>query len=323
MPQATEPVIASPVESLALTLVSALATAPRRSGVVAAIGRAARGFWRVPRENAYAAIGLAIYLLFALTAIFADQLIQYRPLEILFTDNYQLLRNVPPNAEHWLGTSYTGRDIYSQLVISTRSALAVGLTAAICVVAIGTLVGLVAGYFGGWADNLLMRLADIALGIPFLPFVIVLASFLGAAQSNVVLGIALLLWPNSARVIRSQVMSLRERAFVEAARVTGAGKWRILFVHIAPNVLSLSFLYTSVAVGWAILTEASISFLGFGPSNTVSWGYMLQDAYASQALGRGQYYWFVPPGLCIVLVVMAGFFISRGYEEVLFPKLKG
>lgn len=323
MPQATEPKIAGSVRPPALARLPDLSSVPRRSGPVAAIGRAARGFWRVPRENAYAAIGLTIYLLFILTAIFANQLIHYRPLEILFSDTYQLARNLPPSAEHWLGTSYAGRDIYSQLVISTRSALAVGLTAAVCVVAIGTLVGLVAGYFGGWADNLLMRLADIALGIPFLPFVIVLASFLGAAQSNVVLGIALLLWPNSARVIRSQVMSLRERAFVEAARVTGAGKWRILFVHIAPNVLSLSFLYTSVAVGWAILTEAAVSFLGFGPSNTVSWGYMLQDAYASQALGRGQYYWFVPPGLCIVFVVMAGFFISRGYEEVLFPKLKG
>ncbi|MFN4099593.1 MAG: ABC transporter permease [Pararhodobacter sp.] len=300
-----------------------LTTGKARAGFLPEIGRAARIFVMVPRRNAYAAIGLTIYAIFILAAIFADQLIHYRPLEILFSESYQLKRSLPPSSEHWLGTTFGGRDIYSQLVMGTRSALAVGLTAAICVVAIGTLVGLISGYFGGWVDNLLMRLSDIALGIPFLPFVIVLAAFLGAAQSNIVLGIALLLWPNSARVIRSQVMTLRERAFVEAARVTGAGQWRILFVHISPNVLSLAFLYTSVAVGWAILTEAAVSFLGFGPSNTVSWGYMLQDAYASQAMGRGQYNWFVPPGLCIVLVVMGGFFISRGYEEVLFPKLKG
>jgi len=206
--------------------------------------------------------------------------------------------------------------------MGTQGALVVGVTAAICVVTIGTVVGLIAGFFGGLTDTLLMRLADIALGVPFLPFVIVLAAFLNPSQWNVVLGIALLLWPQSARVIRAQVMSLRERAFIEAARVTGAGPWRILFVHIAPNVLSLSFLYASIAVGWAILTEASISFLGFGPSDSVTWGYMLQDAYASQALGREQYYWFVPPGLCIIGVVVAGFFISRGYEEILFPKLK-
>jgi peptide/nickel transport system permease protein len=321
--QKTEPALADSVEQSAFARLPDLSVAKKRAGITAAIGRSAQSLLRVPRENTYAAIGMVIYLLFVLTAIFADQLIHYPPLEILFTSSYQLQRNLPPGAEHWLGTTYGGRDIYSQLIMGTRSALAVGLTAAICVVAIGTIVGLISGFFGGWLDNLLMRIADIALGIPFLPFVIVLASFLGAAQSNVVLGIALLLWPNSARVIRAQVMSLRERAFVEAARVTGAGRWRILFVHIAPNILSLSFLYTSVAVGWAILTEAAVSFLGFGPSNTVSWGYMLQDAYASQAMGRGQYYWFVPPGLCIVFVVMAGFFISRGYEEVMFPKLKG
>lgn len=300
-----------------------LSAGRKRAGFLREMGRSLQTIARVPRRNAYAAIGLLIYFLFILTAILADQLIHYRPLEILFSDAYALKRSLLPSSEHWLGTTQGGRDIYSQLIMGTRSALAVGLTAALCVVAIGTLVGLVSGYFGGWVDNLLMRVSDIALGIPFLPFVIVLAAFLGASQTNIVLGIALLLWPNSARVIRSQVMTLRERAFVEAARVTGAGRWRILFVHIAPNILSLSFLYTSVAVGWAILTEAAVSFLGFGPSNTVSWGYMLQDAYASQALGRGQYNWFLPPGLAIVLVVMGGFFISRGYEEALFPKLKG
>lgn len=323
MPHATDAATADARRALAAARLPDLSIGKARVGIMSDIGRALQTIIRVPRQNAYAAIGMAIYAFFVLTAIFADQLIHYKPLEILFSDTYQLKRSLPPSAEHWLGTTQGGRDIYSQLVMGTRSALAVGLTAALCVVAIGTLVGLVSGYFGGWVDNLLMRISDIALGIPFLPFVIVLAAFLGAAQSNIVLGIALLLWPNSARVIRSQVMTLRERAFVEAARVTGAGQWRILFVHIAPNVLSLSFLYTSVAVGWAILTEAAVSFLGFGPSNTVSWGYMLQDAYASQALGREQYNWFIPPGLAIVLVVMGGFFISRGYEEVLFPKLKG
>lgn len=299
-----------------------LAISRPRNNVLRGVGRSLGSALMVAKRDPYAAIGLLIYLAFAVIAIFADHLVTHNPLEILFTQDYDLARNLPPSSEFWLGTTYSGRDIYSQLVMGTRSALIVGLTAAVCVVAIGTVVGLIAGYFRGWVDTLLMRLADIALGVPFLPFVIVLAAFLDPSEWNVVIGIALLLWPNSARVIRAQVMSLRERAFVEAARVTGAGPWRILFVHIAPNVLALSFLYASVAVGWAILTEASISFLGFGPSDTVSWGSMLQDAYASQALGRGQYYWFIPPGLCIIAIVVAGFFISRGYEEVLFPKLK-
>lgn len=286
------------------------------------IARWARAASAIPRRDPFAFAGLVLYLAFVLIAIFAEGLITHDPREILFDGNYDLARNLPPGSDHVLGTTFSGRDIYSQLVMGTRGALMVGVTAAVCVVTIGTVIGLIAGYFGGLADTILMRLADIALGVPFLPFVIVLAAFLDPSQWNVVLGIALLLWPQSARVIRAQVMSLRERAFVEAARVTGAGSWRILFVHIAPNVLSLSFLYASIAVGWAILTEASISFLGFGPSDSVTWGYMLQDAYASQALGRGQYYWFVPPGLCIITVVVAGFLISRGYEEILFPKLK-
>jgi peptide/nickel transport system permease protein len=254
--------------------------------------------------------------------LLADVIAPYDPLEILFRPDGNLASSVPAGWQHLLGTTNLGRDIFSQLVIGTRAALVVGLTAAVVVALIGTVVGLVSGYFGGWIDAVLMRLADVALGIPFLPFVILIAGLLGPRTSNVIVGIALLLWPNTARVIRSQVLTVRERTFVEAARVTGASNTRIMFVHVAPNILPLSFLYGSIAVGWAILTEASIAFLGFGPSDRVSWGYMLQDAYASQALSRGDYNWFVPPGLCIVLVVVAGFFISRGYEEILFPKLK-
>jgi len=290
----------------------------RRRGARAAIGRA----WRAASRDPFAIAGMTIYLVFVLVALFADRLATHDPLEILFLPNGRVAKNMEPGAEFLLGTTNLGRDIFSQLVIGTRAALYVGLTAAVVVALIGTVVGLVSGYFGGLVDSVLMRLADVALGIPFLPFVILMAGFLGARTSNVILGIALLLWPNTARVIRSQVLTVRERAFVEAARVTGASTWRILFVHVAPNILPLTFLYGSIAVGWAILTEASISFLGFGPSDTVSWGYMLQDAYASQALSRGDYNWFVPPGICIVLVVVAGFFISRGYEEILFPKLK-
>lgn len=276
----------------------------------------------LPAHDPFALAGLVIYTVFVLVAILADVLATHDPLEILFLESGRLARSLPAGADHFLGTTNLGRDIYSQLVHGTRGALIVGLAAAIAVVTVGTVVGLVSGYLGGMVDTVLMRLADIALGIPFLPFVIVLAAFLEPSMWNVVLGIALLLWPNTGRVIRSQVLSLRERSFVEAAKVTGSGTMRILFVHIAPNILPLSLLYGSIAVGWAILTEAAINFLGFGASDAVSWGYMLQDAYASQALSRGHYFWFVPPGLCIVVVVVAGFLISRGYEEVFFPKLR-
>ncbi len=294
----------------------------RRPAAWQRLAAGARRLLVLPSRDPFALAGLAIYGLFVLLAIFADLLATHDPTEILFLESGRLARSIAPGADHLLGTTSLGRDIYSQLVIGTRAALIVGVAAAVAVVSIGTVIGLVSGYLGGVVDTVLMRLADIALGIPFLPFVIVLVAFLGPGILNVVLGIALLLWPNTARVIRSQVLSLRERSFVEAARVTGSGTWRVLFVHIAPNILPMSLLYGSIAVGWAILTEAAISFLGFGSSETISWGYMLQDAFASQALSRGQYYWFVPPGLCIVLIVAAGFFISRGYEELFFPKLR-
>jgi peptide/nickel transport system permease protein len=227
-------------------------------------------------RDPYALIGTLVYLVFILVAIFADRLAPYDPLEILFTPDGMLAGDLPPSREHPLGTTNLGKDIYSQLIYGTRSALIVGVTAA----------------------------------------------FLEPSIWNIVLAMALVLWRDTGRVIRSQVLTVRERAFVEAAKVTGSSPLRILFVHIAPNILPLSFLYGSIAVGWAILTEASISFLGFGDSEVISWGYMLQDAFISQALSRGAYHWFVPPGLAIVLIVVAGFFISRGYEELLFPKLK-
>lgn len=277
--------------------------------------------WRM-LSNPFTATGVLIYAVFIAAGLCAGWLAPYDPTEILMTDDGQLAASLPPSAAHWLGTTSMGRDLFSQLILGVRPSLLVGLSAALAVTSIGTAVGLVAGYFGGWVDQVLMRLSDVVLGLPFLPFVIVLASLLGPSNGNIILAVAILLWPNAARVVRAQVLTLMQRGFIDAARVTGAGHARIIAVHVAPNVLPLSFLYGSVAVGWAILTQASVAFLGFGDSEVISWGYMLQDAYASQALSSGQYIWFVPPGLCIVLVVLAGFFLSRGYENLLFPKLR-
>jgi peptide/nickel transport system permease protein len=295
----------------------------RSQGFAGRLGRSLASLAAVTGRDAFAVAGVTIYIVFAVVALLADVIATHDPMEIQFLSTGKLAANIRPSADFLLGTTNLGRDIFSQLIHGTRSALLVGISAAVVVASLGTVVGLVSGYFGGRIDMVMMRIAEIALSLPFLPFVIVLTGFLGASVSNIVMAVALLLWPNAARVIRSQVLSLRERAYVEAARVTGAGTWRVMFVHVAPNILPLSFLYGSIAIGWAILTEASVSFLGFGSSSTVSWGYMLQDAFASQALSRGHFNWFVPPGICIVLIVVAGFFISRGYEQVFFPKLRG
>ena len=266
----------------------------------------------------------SIYVLFALVALFADQLAPHDPLEILFTKAGKLAANLPPSAEFPLGTTNLGRDIYSQLVHGTRSALAVGLSAAVIVATVGTVVGLVAGYFGGWVDAVLMRIADMALSLP-VPALRHRADRLPRrrARRNIVLAVALLLWPNSARVIRSQVLTLRERAYVEAARVTGASQCaHPVRAHRAQHpAAQLRLRRDRHRLGDHHRGERQLP--GLRRSDTACRGAtMLQDAFASQALSRGQYAWFVPPGICIILVVVAGFFISRGYEEVFMPRLR-
>lgn len=273
------------------------------------------------QRDRLALIGLIIFAVFFLIAVFAPLIAPFDPLEVIEEDGIWLA-NKKPGERFPLGTTNVGRDIFSQLIHGSRSALLVGFSAAAAVAVIGTVIGLLSGYYGGWVDTVLMWAADVAFGIPFIPFIIVLVSFLDPSIWNVVLAMALLLWRDTSRVIRSQVLVLKEQAFVSAAKVSGASDLRIIFVYIAPSILPLTFLYGSLAIGWAILTEAAVSFLGFSDPNTVSWGFMLQDAFLSLALTRGAYYWFIPPGLCIMLTVMAGFFIGRGYEEVLFPRLR-
>lgn len=301
---------------------ASLEALPRPSaGGALAWRRALGALAGVLRHDRFAAAGVCIYAMFLLVALLAPWIAPYDPQQTIVRGD-ELLAGRPPGREFLLGTTNVGRDILSQLVYGARPALTVGFAAAFCVTLLGTVVGIVTGYAGGWLDGFMMRLADVAFGIPFLPFVIILVTFLGPSLWNIVLSMALLLWKDTARVIRAQVLVLRERGFVEAARVLGASPIRVMLVHLAPNVLPVALLYGSLAVGWAILTEASVSFLGFGDSTHISWGFMLQDAYISQALSTGAYNWFVPPGVCIMLVVMAGYFISRGYEELLFPRLR-
>jgi len=275
---------------------------------------------RLLRNEPFAAVGGLIYAVVALVALLAPLIAPYNPREILRTGR-RVARYMPVSAEYWLGTTSSGRDVLSQVIYGTRAALLVGLTAAVAVVAIGTVLGLLSGYLGGWVDKAVTRGADVVLGLPFLPSMLVVAALTRPGTAVIIGSVALLLWPNTARVIRAQVLSLRERAWVDAARMTGCSSTRIMFVHILPQVLPLAALYGSVAIGWAILAEASASFLGFGDPETVSWGVMLQEAYANQALSRGAWNWFTPPGVAIVLMVMAGFLISRGSEKLLFPKL--
>jgi peptide/nickel transport system permease protein len=221
---------------------------------------------------------------------------------------------------YWLGTDNQGRDLYSQWMWGTRVALTVGLLAAFFSISIGVIVGLVAGYSGGKVDSVLMRFTDVILVLPGLPLVIILAAVLGAGIWNIILVISIVGWPGTARVIRSEVLSLKERPFIDSARVTGASNIRIMFKHIAPNVLPLAFLYMTFAVSGAILTEAALSFIGLGDVNTPSWGQMLMLIQQSNVLGS--WWWLLPPGLGITFLSLAFYLIGRGYEVIVNPRLR-
>ncbi|WP_332898120.1 ABC transporter permease [Haladaptatus sp. CMSO5] len=288
-----------------------------------------REHWSLLTKDLLVRLSMLMVGLFILIAILAPVIAPYPPLERQYqtSDDILIQKWAEPSflggdGGYLLGTTAEGFDIFSQLIYGTRAALLVGLVAAVFTAGIGTLVGLVAGYYGGAIDDALMRLVDFLYGMPLLPTVIILVALLGPSLWNIILAVIILQWRATARVIRSQALSLRERPFVKAARVAGASDWHIISRHLAPNVLPMSFLYGSFAIAWAILTEAGVSFIGLGDPNSVSWGTMLQASRAYSALSFGAWWWFVPPGICIGLLVISGFLIGRGYEEITNPKLQ-
>lgn len=273
------------------------------------------------RDDRLGQIGILILVVFLLAGAFGPMIAPYEPDERLRGDDGSLKSLETPSVEHPLGTTLLGRDVLSQVLVSTRVSLMVGLLASFMSVVIGTNIGLISGYKGGIVDDILMRLTDITYGLPFLPFIIVLVVILGPDLFNIILGIALLQWRQSARVIRSQVLSHKERPYVESARTIGASDLRIMYRHILPNVLPLVFLYAAFAVAFAIIFEASISFLGYGDPLLHSWGKMIFTAYSNDVI-RQAWWWVVPPGLSIMLTVMSVFFLGRSLEKLTNPELE-
>lgn len=283
--------------------------------------RSAREQARIFVQSKMAVAGLVIILFYIVLAITAPTIAPYEPYERIYAADGTWADLQPPTAAHPLGTTKAAHDVLSQLLLGARIAMFVGLLGAFMVAVIGTTMGVVAGYYGGWVDEVVMRLVDILYGLPFIPFVIVLVTVLGASVWNIILGIALLYWLSTARVIRSEVLSVRERPYVEAAEAAGASDFRIMAVHILPNVIPLAALYAAIAVGYSIVAQASIAFLGFGDPSIPSWGVMLQRAFVTQAFGTA-WWWVIPPGLSITLVVTGAYLVGRGYEEVVNPQLQ-
>lgn len=265
-------------------------------------------------------IGSAIFLLFLLISIIGPSLLPADPLQIHYLGSGRVARLLSPHEFVPLGTDFYGRDVFAQLVLGTRTAFIVSIVSTLFMAVIGTNVGLIAAYFGGRVDAFLMRITDLAFAVPFLPFAVILVALLQPSLWNIILTISCLMWRTTARVIRSQVLSIKQQTFVKAARVAGASHARIIYLHIFPNVLPMALLYVAFGISWAVLSEASLSFLGFGDSNRMSWGQMLYFAYTSASI-RTAWWWTVPPGICITLFVLSVFLIGRQYERHVNPRL--
>jgi len=276
-------------------------------------------FWRTP---GFPTIPVLILLSIALVAVFADVLAPYDP-----QVGSLALRYRPPawqeggSMAHLLGTDHVGRDVLSRLIFGARVSMIVGITAVLFAGSVGTVLGIVSGYLGGWADQVVMRVTDAWLALPALTFAIFLAAIVGPSELNIIVILGLVYWTRYARVIRGEVLSLKQREFVRLAIVAGCSKRVIMWRHILPNVINSAVVLATLMLGVVIVTEASLSFLGVGvPPPKPAWGLMMADGKKGLMVG---YWWLtVLPGLCIMLMVLSANLLGDWLRVKLDPQLR-
>jgi peptide/nickel transport system permease protein len=261
-------------------------------------------------------IGIAMLGLFVFLALFGSAIAPHDP----DASSLDILGGI--STDHWLGTTEQGSDVFSQLLVGARVSIVVGFAAAAISAILGALVGLLGGYFGGWTDRILDSLENWFLVIPTLPLMIVLARLLTPSLTVLIAVIGLTSWAGTGRIVRAQVLTLRERAFVERARALGGGDAYIIRTHILPNTLPLIFANTVLIVAVAVLSEAALAFLGLGDPTRISWGSMLENAFSSGAPSAGAWWYVVPPGLCITLLVLSVSMLGYLFEEHVNPRLR-
>ncbi len=270
-------------------------------------------------RNPMGVVGALMLLVVVFIAIFAPWLAPYDPKARVEVTPADVL--APPDAHHLLGRDDAGKDVLSQLLYGARVSLIVGFTASFMSMLIGTTVGLVAGYFGGRVGNALMRFVDFLMVIPDLPLMLVIIAVMGRGLLNIILVIGLLGWTYTARLVRSQVLSVKERHFVLRARAIGASSARIILRHIFPQVLPLIIAQAVLDVSVAILEESSLAFLGLGDPTLVSWGSMLNFAF-ERAISAQAWWFLLPPGFAIVWVSLSLVLIGNTLDQIVNPRLR-
>jgi len=274
--------------------------------------------WLRLKKNRLAIIGLGIILILVLTAILAPLVAPYPP------DQQNLgISKLSPNSKHWFGTDVLGRDYFSRVVYGSRISISIGVVAVGITLVIGLITGAIAGYFGGWADAIIMRVADIFFAFPFIVGVLVMITVLGETIPRLPLlfiAIGLFGWASAARIFRSSILQVKNLEYVEAARAMGASHWRILTRHVMPNSLAPVIVFATIATGTVILTEAALSFLGVGvPVGTPAWGLMVSEGKSHMTTEP----WLVLfPGLSIVATVLGFILLGDGLRDSMDPRLR-
>lgn len=273
--------------------------------------------WKRFTKNKLAMAGLVSIIILILASVFAPLLTTHGRDDI---DMYCM--EAPPSAEHILGTDEVGRDMFARLLYGGRVSLSVGLLASVFEVIIGVALGAVAGYYGGNVDTIIMRITDIIMCFPFFVVAIALAAMIGPSMMNLIFIIAILEWTKIARIVRAEVLSIKQRDFIQASQALGLNKMEIIFKHILPNTFGSVMVFATLAIANGILTEAALSFLGLGVrAPQPSWGNMLSAAQSMRVL---QYEWWmwIPQGLLVFITVISINFLGDGLRDALDPKLK-
>ena len=266
------------------------------------------------KKHKLAVFGLVIMIILGLMAILAPLIAPYSPYEVNDTFSAQ------PSSEHWLGTDQVGRDILSRLIYAARVSLMVGVGAVAISVTVGTVLGLLSGYYGGKVDMVIMRITDVFMSFPHLMLILVVVSVVGPSLTNIIIVIGVLYWTGVCRLVRGSVLQVKQLDYIKASVVLGLKTPRILFQHVLPNVMAPILVNGTFGIAAAIIIEASLSFLGLGVQPPIaSWGNMLTDAQSLTVLSSQPWVW-VPPGLLIMITVLSVNFIGDGLRDALDPK---